>query len=627
MTNEPDGTDLEAQRGDAPAIDGADGEDGPPAVDVDAADDAPPVTGAVPDAEAVAELDIAVRDQKARDQVAKLLIVAEIATVICVDDNFEPELGVILDAIERASPEISDKVSNQLGVTIDGPPAETRAIWGPEVELAWNDCAEDQKRRYAAGVMSVLEEEHQPDVGRLGDLLADSVKFVPITGPEWEEIYKQQVLDKKTGKTLVLFDRAHGQDAELGIRLAADLHAADADGLVWAGLLTHTVDPADEIEQGSVLAAKDDRIIPERFVVISKKHLDAAPSTFPHGLKVTLMAPAAHRLRAALSCSIIDSAEKAAHMLKLDPYEFERAVFATAATEGIWEPDMLLRMFNVLIRAQVRKALYDRQTIADDAGLLRRFATVDLEPNKNKSFVAANSIRRLEVYEEPEHVNGRHLPIELGDIFQITTDSGTKAAVLVEQPCDLMVRSQHGAGKRGNDLAHAHLLELRDRPHAQLHSFELPAYLDGKPGYAWLTKLIVSPFAALDFCVYDGDGNSRLDTTADPPAGLWPAWEARHPLLVKEAKRLVDAVTANKVTALTDAALKADYVKHRCASHYATMKPISCTVTGDTVQFNLKRVNRLLQPYNRALLGAYSAFRARADFEPDFAASGAPPGA
>lgn len=555
-------------------------------------------------------------DTRAREQIEALLAVAEIVTVICVDDNFEPDLGVILDAIARTPAEISELVSGELGVDVGDDPAETRSIWGPAVEEAWEARDEGARRRYASGVMRLLEEEHQSDVGRLGDLLPETVKFSAITASEWEETHKQSVLDGATNKTLVLFDRAHGADKELGIKLAADLHEADAAGAVWAGLLTHTVDPNQEIDQGALLAAMDERIVPERFVVISKKHLDAIPSTFPHGLKVTLMAPAAHRLRHAVTDAITAGTASAQKQLELDPYEFERAVFSTAATEGIWEPDMLLRLFNVLIRAEVRESLHDSPPIAGDARLLRQFSAVNLAPNENQSLAAARGIRKLEVYEEPGHLNGRHLPVELGDIFEVTVPDGTKQAVLVEQPCDLMVRSQSGAGKRGNNLVHAHLLELRADQHP--YSFELPAFADGEAWYAWFTKLMVLPLSALDYCVFDGSGASRLDTSAEPPAGLWPAWEARYPILTKDAKKLVAAVSDDKLEGLTNEGVKKDLVKHRSASHFGATKPIECSIEGSVVAFNLKRVNRLLQPYNRALLGAYSAYRARADFEPDF---------
>lgn len=570
--------------------------------------------------EVVVETDLHIDDAVSASQVAALLEVAGIETVISVDDQFEPDLAVVLDAIARAPEHVSDSVAANLGVEIDGDPSETRSAWEPEVRSAWEDLDETRRRLYVSSVLSVLGDDLQPDVGRLSDLLPPAVSFVPITAGEWSGTYKQRVIDGEMGPTLVLFDLAHGEgaDAELGLKLAGELHDTDSTASVWAGLLTHTVDPSNEIEQSAELASKDGRILRDRFVVISKKHLEVKPSTFPHGLKVTLMAPAAHRMRAEVLRALQVSTDKAhTHLDQLDPYEFERAIFGTSVTEGIWEPDMLLRLYNVIIRGEVRSALHDSAEISKETVRLRQFSEVDLDPNRNLSFKSAQAIRRQEIYEDPAHLNGRHLPIELGDLFAVEVQGGnTKTAVLVEQPCDLMVRARKPSGERSNGLLHGHLLEVRPDHHGQ--SFDLPAYEDGRPHFAHFARLVVVPLVALDYCVYNEDGLSRLDVDAASPPGLWPAWEHRYRVLVKQASMVAAGLNGPLMEKTKDQGLLDRIRKSWPAAHFGTSKPIACEVDGRVVRFNVKRVGRVLPPYSRGILTAYSAHRARADYEPEF---------
>lgn len=535
--------------------------------------------------------------EEARTAVRALLERAQIKRVVCVDDGFAGTVGDVLVACEVLEEEAS-KIAHLGGLAFDEP----REVWEPEVKERWNAlqlsersiCLADARQR-----MGVGDEDEQLNAGALGALLPEAVAFVPATPEDWDGGLATEVV-AQAGElpTLVLFDRDMGQVD--GVRLVADLFDKDSTQTLWSGLLTHTVTKEQEHEVWAELC-REPGVYPDRFIVLSKQHLGPNPHTFPQSLKVTLMAPPASALRQRVADAINQAVGVAlTELMRFSPQEFESVVFASSASEGVWEPDTLLRLYNVCIRNSVRTSLHASPEVARHTQTLRRLAEIPTAPTPTT--IRSRDIHRREIYEDREHLNGVHLPVELGDVFTLPNST---EFVLVEQPCDLMVR---GAGRRAPELVYVRLARLVDDGQGRSDVFELPVYReDGSSAWAHFGRTEIVAIQAVDYCVFGADGRSELDLDAEAPYGLWPAWTERHRRLVKDGRKTVTAVgdkTGADRMALVEARLRA-----------GRTDSVKGEVDGNTIRYTLRRTNRLLSPYARALLTRYALHTARDAFD------------
>ena len=244
---------------------------------------------------------------------------------------------------------------------------------------------------------------------------------------------------------MVLFDREIHGDIEEGRRLVSSLLSADEAGDLWAGLLTNTVTVLNERSIQAELAEHDD-IPSERFILLSKQHLNEDNFTFVEALRIALMTKPASKLLHAVAASIESNTEMALrHLHSLSPVEFERIVFGLSREEGSWEVDMLLRLFDAFLRADVRVDLHSNVEVRSNTKLLRGLDE-RRGPETINASTQAQEIYRRELYEDGVHLAAVSAPIELGDLFE-KEESG-KAFILVAQPCDLMIRRERPSGAR-----------------------------------------------------------------------------------------------------------------------------------------------------------------------------------
>jgi hypothetical protein len=291
--------------------------------------------------------------------------------------------------------------------------------------------------------------------------------------------------------------------------------------------------------------------------------------------------------------------------------EFERIVFGLARDEGIWEVDVLLRLFDTDLRQRVRTLLHERSDVRE---LLRQLRELDRrrEPNPNRSSVDAQHIYRREVYEEADYLSRLHLPIELGDLFQ--KEQGSKRFVLVAQPCDLMVRNNN-RGKRSPELSFVILLPIRPTdPNAEVAgswvpraTFELPAFEGGSPAWVELDRPSPVPVESLDYCVFNEDARGLAPFESEIPDWILPAWAERGSTLARDAERIRFGFSD------TSNEQRLELVRARFGIRKdSVVRPF---IEGDNFNLGLRRIGRVRPPYARALLTGYTAHQARADFD------------
>ena len=225
-------------------------------------------------------------------------------------------------------------------------------------------------------------------------------------------------------------------------------------------------------------------------------------------------------------------------------------------------------------------------------------------------------MQRFETYESGEVLSGCHIPIDVGDIFR---DMQTgRPYILLAQPCDLMVRE---SGKRNYDKKvgrNGVLVELVfdgetvivfDGKKEKESWGELPFYHEhtGGSAFADFARAHQALLAVLDLCVLRGDGVAKIDVDGACPNSLIQPWKGRHRRLAKVFRSAVD-----RCEQLPKA------LKSLALPRLASTLGLQATAVDRTVEYKLKRVLRLRQPWSGALLTAFCQYQSRAAFEHPF---------
>jgi hypothetical protein len=139
-------------------------------------------------------------------------------------------------------------------------------------------------------------------------------------------------------------------------------------------------------------------------------------------------------------------------------------------------------------------------------------------------------------------LNGNHLPIELGDIFEKTSGGSTKKFILLAQPCDLMIRSD---GKRYPEIEHVPLVEVVSASEQPKYSEEM-VYFGENATEKWFVKFKQFHqvrINLMDLCSFNSDGISVIPIEGDCDLSLRPGMLKRFIMLQKENKSLFDKLS------------------------------------------------------------------------------------
>ena len=524
-----------------------------------------------------------------------------------------PKLGEVL-------PAVVGKLADDAAVRRE----QFKAIWGGMAPVMRERAALALQR--AASTDEAEAQEVDPD--EVATIVGPE-RLSKLSPDEWTDREAAILADTSDARTLVLFDHdlsKAGRSDTAGFTLLQTALAKDTRGRLVCGLLTHTATVATQHAMWLRMATEAN-LNRDRFLVVSKECVTRKPVNFAWMLKLITMSPEAVRLKARAKEIIKEVADRAAARVDaIDTDVLDQIVFRGAYEEGMWEPDMLFRLHALFQRKELRQA-----TMKDEAliGCVERMRAVSRIPLMGAELPEAvgGHLQREEMYEEGEFINGLRLPIEVGDIFAKTDGDGTKAYVLLGQPCDLRMRS---GGKRQPDLTDAVLAEIAPVDAQKPYSEALKYFqLSGRGGYRVLLRRAdyVAP-CVLDFCAFNADGTSRFTVGAAAPPGLTPAWRARYERLQKEVARLLKPYTTFGDGLTEDGRVKA-MAKDRAISrfvHYASNSRLfrsKVTVAGgrETVEFNCKRIARLGRQWAVGLGLRFAAVTSRPAFDRDMGAS------
>lgn len=570
-----------------------------------------------------------------------------ITRVVCVDDeyarliNVEDVIGycVGMKADDLSGiPLVSDFVA-----LID----DNEDVFNDRLRDNWKEFDEDQRKDVYRKIWLRSGFEEEPDIGAALQLrkILSNHDFQELSLTEWKEKKDSILKEAKENNTLILFDQdmtiENGTDDE-GIKQIVAIIPTEGLPGVYCGLLSHTGLIDEEPEKWEQLSNSYD-VPKSNFLFIAKNRLDR-PLGFARMLKLMTISPDCHSLNIKAKEIYGTAIDKAKEEIdKIGIYDFEHIVFSHSQEEGTWELDTLFRLYSLFHRKNTIQAARECKDLNTLVNRIRKVSHIPL-PSKAEETPKHNSwrIQKEELYMDADYINGLHLPIELGDIFEFTKEDGkTKKYVLLGQPCDLMVRPKKDGNPGGRhhtvnesviaeinefdknepengDTAKDKILISKPDPFA---SQVLSYYSDlkDKESYVMFRKTQNIRLSILDLCVFQPDGAAKIEIEKDCHEGVIPSWQDHYKRLQKEFKKAVNRF--KRINEAVENKVKKDDIQHVLN---AIIPPSSLTNTfkgkidGQTVAYPLKRIGRINQARAVAILSRYAGFLARTAFDRDF---------
>jgi hypothetical protein len=443
-------------------------------------------------------------------------------------------------------------------------------------------------------------------------VLFPSTKFQAIDPEQWREEGDEMVSKAGVDETLVFFDLDLGSQGGPGG--GADLLARylDTHDQGRAVLLTREIPPEDELDVPPDLSQRLNR--PDwEILIASKEHLrQETVVEFVDYLRLSLTAPSLKAIRSGVRTALEGAHAAAIEEFKKMPLRaVQDIVVRTSRTEGIWEIDTYLRVFQILLR----RALHGKVSENDGAELreaisdARKAAELPVGDPEGSSKTIAE-LMAAEHYSAGDVVNEAGLPLENGDIFDIED----QLFILVMQPCDLAYRDDDSGARNETQMARLLLLEQSDqwrRSPATLPK-GLRAAIQGlehgleDPGFiAKLKPVRHLSLELLDLCCFDPEGKARLDLDRSPPPALVPGQLKRY----QELRKLVESSSRSRQRS-----------KHAGRVFLDTNGDLSVkprwNLKSRKIRFDVRRVARLSAPYSAQLLTAFAHDVSRAAYDP-----------
>jgi hypothetical protein len=556
---------------------------------------------------------------RAKEMLRQVFGVMSIREVVIVDDEYSTttELSDVIGAIAAL---INRRQIGKLqnNARLSGFRFSADSIWRAQVSDMWEQLNE-QERRSLGESLDVFSEDVGAVESRsvLGRLLSDfELRF--LTLQQWELAKDDLLLRVQSDPILFLFDldmRKNQGAEDQGMKLIASLLQRRSVELpLYCGLFTNLATIENEHERHLTLASAHQLTQErDRFAVISKQHLHEQPSALAVGLKRVAISPWCEKVKTRLVNAVRNAVDDAAAKVgDLDIYDFEQIVFQSSYKEGVWEPDTLLRVFGLFHRESARRRARDDADLCTSADKIRSVIEVPYRPSEHKG-QKNREIARMELYESAEYLISHRMPIDLGDIFQKT--NGKKKFVLLEQPCDLMVRGD--TGKRNADsVVMVELIEQAMTSQIRKSYVELEYYAENASNrcFADLASAFAVPIGIVDLCVFNPGGIAEIRVGDTCPIGMLHSWEMRFSCLQAEVKRAVEDFRKFSEGASPELREVLQNVFTKTVKKF-----VKGEIKGspDRLEYPLRRIGRMKHPRSSSLLRELAFFRARDAFDHD----------
>jgi len=579
---------------------------------------------------------------RARESISRIFEVLNIAKVVYVDDIFETNgwqlnslIGLLQVAVTDHLPKLTELFPEiSLGADVD--------VWDPQVRTWWEETSEDERARIITAVSSLTGNKvvglDYEAARTLEGILPEDLPLMEVAPSLWDQGYLAGA--EADARVLCLIDREFTYSTGLlpeqikdGTDILATAVADQANEEVIFALFSHTFSAGAELERWREIATEKGLEL-DRFLPFSKRRQDVIE--FAIQLEMVVLNMFCERLKRTATTSWAHAhSEAAAQFRDLNPYEFEKMVLESSWREGTWEPDILLRIFQIFHRDAARAVISRTETaerVNTDAMLARKISECRVRepdiPSEQRW-----TIRHRELYEDREALNLSHAPLRTGDLF---IDNERRTYILFAQPCDLAVRTDSGSRKnRHVALVRVEVLtkikldryrkKTLDKGHDYLQTRGiLPYFTQGKDDLGLVRFADAHSVAAdlLDLAVLHDDGRCRVEPrqnwTAPPQISI--GWRQRAQLLRDEFKNLAEKLDRQH------AALAAVGADDRGAIWQALMPALSpaemklppIPYIEGVFDFGLQRVGHLREPGATRLLASYTRYLSRDAEEVDF---------
>ncbi len=597
------------------------------------------------------------------DKIQTILNHLKVSRVLIIDDAINRDTGkdtfkgMVQSIISQGSIEQLRSIQvHGIDFTID----ETVLL--EHIDQVWESLKHGKQLRYFEQVYKIAGHPEAINDLNISNNLRDFFKSDQIeflTPNEWDTRRDQILSEVETGaKIIVIFDQdlklAEGRYSEQliqGEQLILELKQKDAEGKAIISLLTHTISACnEELPKRHEICNRINSLKGSDFFVLAKARLEN-PEMFADGLKKVTLNIFCEEIKSQ-TIEILGEAqaEIIRQLDKFDTYDFDHAILKSSNIEGIWEPETLLRIIDVIFKDEVRKLMIDRDYLAStNQAISSANAISSIEFRIDDSVNPYNErfkLRYKEIYESGAHLNNLRKPIDNGDIFIISEgEKKGKIYILVAQECELMVRGQSGF----RAVRTANLLEIETLTEKQLYAQMTKKYEDeikkgkfknhffadrykldyfdsgtNKIGLVHFNKAIIIDLNVLDLIVFNETGETFLDLSESTYDEKFhnEAWRKRYELIRNEFiyhKEIIEK-QFEAIAGVQNADLKmAMQIKFNYLFSFIKRTGIQLNYNSNNFSFGLKRISRLRQPKSKNLMDKYFQHLSRTAELHDFA--------
>lgn len=581
--------------------------------------------------------------ENAKEHLASLLHLMKIEKVYFVDDSLdnEPNVNEFIGHI-RSIEDIGNLKDNLSVVEFN----DDLELFIDNIKDTWDNLTPVQKITCFEVVYKALGKDYT------GLNVSSSLKpffnedILALCSPtQWVEYVQTHHVG--SNNILVLFDQdlsksAGAFETKKGEDLIMDIKKGGIRSNIFPALFTFTIQEVDEEigERNRIIdefTKKDENISSEDFFVFTKHRLHK-PELLADAVKKLFLNEFSERVKNKTYKLTQNAFNKTINELKaLDTYSFEAAVLKSSFKEGIWEAETLLRMINIYFEDFLKEEMIDSNYLLNtnedltNAHSISNCFDIALNEVQKSPYLKPKQLRAKEIYESGEIINTLHKPIENGDIFELKFENGeTNSFILIGQECDLMIRNK--GSKEGNRSAKsAILIKINDIENPRKYVLKNDNYVleyfkeeSFNPASINFTELLNIDLSILDLSVFDTNGKSNIDILSSNSRKEYfsSAVRKRYDVIEKELgdklkytfelldKLGIDVTTEDGKNLIKQLSPKALIIGDL---------QIEKLVTRNEINFEIKRIKRLRNPYARLVLEKYMRHLARSAEQHDFA--------
>lgn len=432
----------------------------------------------------------------------------------------------------------------------------------------------------------------------LAQLFANQ-KFRGLSLRDWEE-EKKTVLSTET-PMLILVDEdfsKEGLGRTAGRAVVKEILQNSEPNKIMCGLVSHNY-PPQNVHDAREQLCQEEGFDRSRFVLIPKALADDDLTGFASLIKLAVIAKPMDQLREKVTAILDDSLKQAkVHVSRISIYDMEEIVFQSSLKEGIWEPETLVRVFNLFLRMEARPRIFSNRELHEISAKIRQISEIKTKSPRQPAHKIW-PIQHAEIFDEPEIVNGLRLPLAIGDIFE----RANRRYILIYPPCDLAVRS---GGEREGGVREAVIAEIvpNERKNG---SWELRHFVQNKKLFVDFKRTHTVKLAVLDLCVYNEDGRAIMRLNQAAPVGMVPSWQKRYGLLQRDIQKLV--AIYNRIAPSLQQRDEVVRAIFKCSNEGVFIPWYDAD--SSVLEFDFKRTHRLSQPRASLLLQKYADFLTR----------------